>query len=183
MHAIHGGTAQHDTIDAQNIAALLRGGLLPQASGSPAAMRAARARLRRRTHVRRTRAELLTPIPQTHRQYHRPELGTKIASTAHRDGGAERFAEPAVPQRLAGDRALLGHDDQRRRDVERSLRTTARPPNAQTLSRRRTVPGLGASLSGVLRYDIHDSTRVPRGQDCLSSCRLVQCTQEAAGQR
>jgi transposase len=31
MKAIPGGKAKHDTIDAQNIAALLRGGLLPQA--------------------------------------------------------------------------------------------------------------------------------------------------------
>jgi hypothetical protein len=31
MQAIHGGTAKHDTIDAQTIAVLLRGGMLPQA--------------------------------------------------------------------------------------------------------------------------------------------------------
>ena len=31
MKAIHGGKAKNDTIDSQNIAALLRGGLLPQA--------------------------------------------------------------------------------------------------------------------------------------------------------
>jgi len=31
MKAIHGGKAKHDTIDAQKIAALLRGGMLPQA--------------------------------------------------------------------------------------------------------------------------------------------------------
>jgi hypothetical protein len=31
MKAIHGGKATHDTIDSQKIAALLRGGMLPQA--------------------------------------------------------------------------------------------------------------------------------------------------------
>jgi transposase len=31
MQAIHGGKAKHDTIDSQQIAALLRGGLLPKA--------------------------------------------------------------------------------------------------------------------------------------------------------
>jgi hypothetical protein len=31
MTAIHGGQAQHDQIDAHQIAVLLRGGLLPQA--------------------------------------------------------------------------------------------------------------------------------------------------------
>ena len=31
MQAIHGGKAKNDTIDAQHIAVLLRGGMLPQA--------------------------------------------------------------------------------------------------------------------------------------------------------
>jgi hypothetical protein len=42
MKAIHGGKAKHDKIDAQKMAALLRGGLLPQAYVSPADMRATR---------------------------------------------------------------------------------------------------------------------------------------------
>jgi hypothetical protein len=48
MKAIHGGKATHDTIDAQTIAMLLRGGMLPQAYVYPAAMRATRDWLRRR---------------------------------------------------------------------------------------------------------------------------------------
>src|SRR3989442_8751296 len=48
MKAIHGGKATNDPIDAQTIAVLLRGGLLPQASGSPAERRATRDLLRRR---------------------------------------------------------------------------------------------------------------------------------------
>jgi hypothetical protein len=73
--ASHGSTAHNDTSDAQHIAGLLRGGLLPPAVGSPAALRATRARLRRRTHVRRTRAALLTPLPQTKRPSPLPERG------------------------------------------------------------------------------------------------------------
>src|ERR1051326_3884536 len=42
MKAIHGGKAKNDRIDAQKIAVLLRGGMLPQASVYPAAMRATR---------------------------------------------------------------------------------------------------------------------------------------------
>src|SRR4029434_7190596 len=56
MPASHGGKATNATIDAQNMAVLLRGGLLPQASGSPAAMRATRALRRRRMPLRRPRA-------------------------------------------------------------------------------------------------------------------------------
>jgi transposase len=183
MQAIHGGKAKNDTIDAQKIAVLLRGGMLPQASVSPAAMRATRDLLRRRTPVMRKRAALLTPIQQTTSQYPRPEMGKKIADKAHRDGVAERCPEPAVPKSLAVDLALIGHDDQRLRDVERSILTTAKQHQAQTLSLRRTVPGIGAILRVVLLDDIHAITRFPRVHDVLSSCRLVTCTKESAGKR
>jgi len=42
MKAIHGGKAKNDKSDAQKIAVLLRGGMLPQAYVYPAAMRATR---------------------------------------------------------------------------------------------------------------------------------------------
>jgi transposase len=58
MQAIHGGKAKNDQIDSQKIAALLRGGMLPQAYVSPAEMRATRDLLRRRTPLMRKRAEL-----------------------------------------------------------------------------------------------------------------------------
>jgi transposase len=51
MKAIHGGKAKHDKIDAQKIAVLLRGGMLPQAYVYPAEMRATRDLLRRRLHL------------------------------------------------------------------------------------------------------------------------------------
>jgi transposase len=183
MQAIHGGKTKNDTIDAQNIAVLLRGGLLPQAAVSPAAMRATRDLLRRRTHVMRTRAELLAHIHKTQSPYNLPEMGKKSADKAHREGVAERLPAPAVQKSLEVDRALIGHDDQRRRDVELSIRTTAKQHHAQTLSLRRTGPGIGASLSVVLLDAIHAITRFPRVPDCLASCRLVTCTQESAGKR
>ena len=68
MQAIHGGKATNDTIDAQQIAVLLRGGMLPQASVSPAEMRATRDLLRRRLHLTRKRAELLAHIQHTNSQ-------------------------------------------------------------------------------------------------------------------
>ena len=107
MKAIHGGKAKNDTIDAQKIAILLRGGMLPQASVSPAERRATRDRLRRRMHLMRTRAELLTHVQQTHSQDNLPESGTKIASKTHRAGVAEQFADPAVPKSIEVDLALL----------------------------------------------------------------------------
>jgi hypothetical protein len=86
--------------------------MLPQASVSPAAMRATRDLLRRRLHLTRTRAALLPHIPQTNSQDNLPELGQQIASTANRDGVAERLPDPAVPQSVEGDLALIDFYDQ-----------------------------------------------------------------------
>ena len=98
MQAIHGGKANNDTIASPNIAALLRGGMLPQASVYPAAMRATRDLLRRRLHLARKRAELLAHGHHTHSPYNLPAVGNKIADKANRDGVAERCPEPAVPK-------------------------------------------------------------------------------------
>jgi transposase len=183
MKAIHGGKAKNDTIDAQKIAVLLRGGMLPQAYVYPADMRATRDRLRRRIHLMRKRAEWLGPIQQTNRQYHLPDLGKKIAYKANRDGVAERCADPAVHKRSAVDLALMGHDDERLRDIERSILTAAQPHDANTLDRLRTVPGMGEILRLVLRDEIHAIRRLPRVQDFVSYCRLVTCAQDSAGKR
>jgi hypothetical protein len=157
--------------------------MLPQAYVYPAAMRATRDLLRRRTHLMRKRAELLTHIQQTNSQYNLPEIGKKIAYKANRDGVAERFPDPAVQKSIEVDLALIGHYDQLLRDVELSILHTAKQHNAQTLYLLRTVPGIGEILSLVLLYEIHDITRFPRVQDVLSYCRLVTCTKESAGKR
>src|SRR5215475_655837 len=82
MKAIHGGKAKNDKIDAQKIAVLLCGGMLPQAYVYPAALRATRDLLRRRMHVMRKRAELLAHIQNTNSQYNLPEIGKKLAYKA-----------------------------------------------------------------------------------------------------
>jgi len=62
MNAIPGGNATHDQLDAPTIAVRRRGGLLPQASVDPEAMRATRALLRHRWPLTRQRAALLTHV-------------------------------------------------------------------------------------------------------------------------
>src|ERR687888_662170 len=111
MKAIHGGKAKNDKIDAHKIAVLLRGGMLPQAYVSPAAMRATRDLLRRRMHLMRQRAALLAHIQNTNSQYNLPEIGKKLASKGNRDGVAERFLDPAVQKSVEVDLALIDHYD------------------------------------------------------------------------
>ena len=183
MKAIHGGKAKNDKIDAQKIAVLLRGGMRPQAYVYPAEMRATRDLLRRRLHLTRQRAELLTHVQQTNWQYNLPEIGKKLAYKANRDGVAERFPDPAVQKSVEVDLALIDYYDQLLSDVELTIVQTAKQHHAQTLYRLQSVPGIGKILSLVLLYEIHDITRFLRVQDFVSYCRLVKCAKESAGKR
>jgi transposase len=183
MKAIHGGKAKNDTIDSQKIAALLRGGMLPQAYVYPAKMRATRDLLRRRMPLTHKRAALLAHLQNTNSQYNLPAIGKKIADKANRDGVAERFADAAVQKSIEVDLALITYDDELLRDVELSLVKTARHHDAHTLYLLQTVPGIGTMLSLVLLYEIHDIERFPRVQDFVSYCRLVKCSKESAGKR
>jgi hypothetical protein len=183
MNASHGGQAKNDTLDAQKMAVLLRGGMLPQASGSPAARRAPRDRLRRRLHLTRNRAALLTHGQQTNGPYNLPALGPKIAYQANRPGGAARVPDPAVRKRVAGALALLDCYAQVLREVEWTIGQTAKQHDAQTFYRRQAVPGSGKMLSLVLRDESHDSRRFPRVQAFVASCRRVTCAQASAGKR
>ena len=183
MTAIHGGQANTDPIDAQNIAVLRRGGRLPQAAGSPAERRATRDLRRRRRHLARTRGARLAPVQPTNRPSDLPPLGQTIADNTTRDGVAERVADPAVHQRSDVARARITADAARRRDVERPLVNPATPHDATILSRLHTVPGLGQIRSLVRLDDSHPSDRVPRGQDVAADGRLVTCAKAAAGHR
>lgn len=183
MKAIHGGKATNETIDSHKMAVLLRGGMLPQASVYPAQMRATRDLLRRRTHLMRQRAERFAPVQPTNRQYNLPELSQKIADTAHRDGVAERFADPAAQQSIAVDLALITHYDQRLTDLELSIVQAAKHHDPHTLYLLPTVPGIGKILSLVRLYEIHDLDRFPRVQDVVSDWRLVKSAKESAGKR
>jgi transposase len=183
MKAIHGGKAKNDKIDAHKIAVLLRGGMLPQASVYPAAMRATRDLLRRRMSLTRKRAELLAHIQNTNSQYNLPEIGKKLAYKANRDGVAERFPDPAVQKSMEVDLALLGYYDPLLRDLELHIVKAAKQHDPNTLYLLQTVPGIGKILSLVLLYEIHDIQRFPSVQDFVSYCRLVKCAKESAGKR
>jgi Transposase IS116/IS110/IS902 family len=168
MKAIHGGQATHDTIDAPKIAALLRGGMRPQAYVYPAAMRATRDLLRRRMPLAHKRAELLAHVQPTTSQSTLPASGNKLAYKANREGSAARFADPAVQKSVEVDLALITDDDEVLRDVERTIVNTATPHDAHTLDRLQTGPGIGKMLSLVLLYAIQDIARFPRGQAFVS---------------
>jgi transposase len=183
MQAIHGGKAKHDQIDSRQIAVLLRGGRLPQASVYPATLRAPRALRRRRLPLAHTRGELLAHGQHTTSPSNLPALGQKLASKAHRDGVAARFADPAGHKRIAVALALIGYEDELLRDVALPILPTAKHHDATTLYVLPTVPGIGQILSLGLLSDIHQIHRFPRGQELAAYGRLVQGAQESNGTR
>jgi transposase len=183
MKAIHGGKAKNDKIDSQKIAALLRGGMLPKAYVYPAQMRATRDLLRRRTHLMRKRAELLSHVQNTNSQYNLPEIGKKIAYKANREGVAERFREAAVQKTIEVDLALITYYDELLKDLELYILKIAKHHDAHTLYLLQTVPGIGKILSLVLLYEIHRIARFPSVQEFASYCRLVKCSKESGGKR
>jgi transposase len=146
-------------------------------------MRATRDWLRRRLQLVRHRAERLTHVQQTTTQDNRPEIGKTSASKAHRDGVAERLPEPAVQRSIAVDLALIGPAEALLRDLESAIVTTAKPPDAHTLSVLQTVPGIGKIRGRVLLDERHDLARFPPVQDFVSACRLVKGAKESAGKR
>ena len=146
-------------------------------------MRATRDVLRRRMPLMRKWAALLAHVQHTNSQYHLPGLGKTIASKAHRDGIAERLPDPAVQQSLAVDLARIGHADHLLNAVAFSIVHTAKQHDPPTLARRQSVPGIGKILRLVLLDAIPTIDRLPRVQDCVSSCRLVKCAKASAGKR
>jgi transposase len=183
MKAIHGAKVKNDRIDARKIAGLLRAGMLPQAYVYPAPMRATRDLLRRRNYLARKRADLLAHIQNTNSQCNLPEFGKKIAYKIHREGVAEQFADPNVRMSIEADLDLIDHLDRLKCSLERYILRNARDHDPNALYLLRTVHGIGAVLSLVILYEIHDIDRFPRVQDFASYARLVKCPKESAGKR
>ena len=183
LQTLQGGKATHDKRDAHTLAVRLRGGRLPPADVSPAAMRATRALVRRRLARARQRAARLARLQHTTSPDHWPASGTTLASNAHRAGVAARGPAPAGPQSLAVARAVRGSAAPRRSAGERPSVTAATPHAAQPLSWLQPVPGSGTSLRRVLLDALPALPRCRRGQDGVSAGRLGPGAQATAGHR
>jgi transposase len=183
MKAIQGGKAKNEKIAAHKIAVLLRGGMLPQAYGYPAELRATRDLLRRRCHLVGQRAELLAHMQNTTSQDNLPEIGKKLADKANREGVEDHSPDPSVRKTIAVDISLIAPYDKLLGAGELDITRTAKTHEVPTFARLQSVPGSGQILALVLLYERQDLRRFPRVQDFVSYCRLVKCAQESGGKR
>ena len=180
LKAVHGGKTKNDRIDAHKIAALLRGGNVPIAYAYPAHMRATRDLLRRRTHLMRKRAELVTHVQNTSSQYNLPSPG-KLTFQRQRVGVAETFSDPGVRRNVELDLSLMDVYDPLLRQVEKELVATAKVHAAASFNLLKSIPGVGKIIALTLLYEIHDIQRFPRVQNFSSYARLIRGTRESCG--
>jgi transposase len=104
MRAMHGGKAKNDRIDSHQIAALLRGGLMPQADVYPRRMRATQDLWRRRNQLLHKRAEVSAHLQHTSSQYTLGAPLRRIVKPLNRRGDNE-------PAERRTDAAADVHDD------------------------------------------------------------------------
>jgi transposase len=181
MRAIHGGKAKNDRIDAHKIAALLRGGMIPQAYVYPPEMRATRDLLRRRNHLMRKRAELIAHIQNTVSQYNLPPLAHRIQKRCDREDLLAHFPDPQVRNSVALDLAMIEQYDALLPRLERHIRACAKQHEAKVFTLLRSIHGADLILPLTILYEIQHIARFPRVQEFLSYCRLVKPTRESAG--
>jgi hypothetical protein len=119
MKAIHGGKAKNHKIDSKKIAVLLRGGMIPQSyedAGNTELMR-------RRNHLMRRRAELLSHIENTNSQYNLEDSFGSISRPYQRRGkdlvGA--FDHPAVQKSIEVNLKMTATYHVFLEDVERNI--------------------------------------------------------------
>jgi transposase len=181
MRAIHGGKSKNDKIDSHKIAALLRGGLIPQAYVYPRKMRATRDLMRRRNHFMRKRAELFAHTQNTARQYNLADPLGRIAVPKNRAGIVERFDISCVQMSIAANLDMIAAYDQVIAALESDIIQSAREHDPGTYALLKTIPGVGRIIALNLLYEIENIERFPRVQDFASYCRLVRCAKESNG--
>lgn len=183
MKAIHGGKAKNDKIDSHKIAALLKGGLIPQSYVYPEKMRATRDLIRRRNYLVRKRAELLAHIQNTNSQYNLEEPFGCLTPVQNREGIAERFADPVVQKSINVDLAMIRSYDLMIGDLERTIIRIARHHDPVSYALLQTIPGIGKILGLVILYEIENIRRFATAQDFASYTRLVKCSHESNGKK
>jgi transposase len=183
LKAIHGGKAKNDPVDAQKLAVLLRGGVIPMAYVYPPEMRATRDLLRRRLFFTRKRAELFSHVQNTFHQYNLTKPTGDMSSPRHRAELPVYFDDPIVRTTIEADLRLCATYDELIRDLEKKIEQQARLDDPTSLLILRTMPGVGKILALTILYEIHTIGRFPSIQDFSSYCRLVKPERNSAGKR
>ncbi len=182
MRAIHGAKAKNDRIDSEKIAALLRGGVLPEAYVYPARMRATRDLMRRRTFMVCERAALQGHVKLVSMQYNMPAIREDLRLSSHHEEVLERFSfSQDAKASVAADMDLMLEYNRIIKRLEKKILQSAREHCAENLEILLSIRGIGPVIALTILYEIETISRFPRVQDFVSYSRLVKCSHNSAG--
>jgi transposase len=185
MTAIHGGKSKNDRLDSEKIAMLARGGMFPQAYVYPKAYRATRDLLRRRMHMTRKRAELLSHIKNTNAQYNLPKFDKAISYRKNRSEMEEHFSsmDDSLQLSMKLNCNLINSYDDLLRETELHLTHHAKAHEPQAYYLLRSIPGVGEILSLAILYEIETIKRFSNVGKFLSYSRLVKPRKDSDGKK
>jgi transposase len=170
--AIAAARLKNDRVDAERLALLLRGDLLPTVWIPPAALREARELIRHRVQLVWLRGELRNrQVAMLARRNLQPTSG-KSWFTTRGQREFERLPLPTIPSRLREDyRALLPMLDAHIRQLDREI--TQRWGDDPRVERLCTIPGIGPFIATVLILELGDITRFDHAKQVASYADLT----------
>lgn len=182
VKAIASARIKTDTIDARTLAHLLRANLLPTVHIPVKETRALKQVLRQRIFLVETRTRLKNRIHDLADRHH---LETEQFSDLFGVGG-RRFLEGSLEQWPRPDADLLRQDLELVEELDRRIAQTeswleelaGADPQVKLLQ---SLPGIGAFLGLVLRYEIDTIARFPSPQKLCSYAGLVPSTYASGG--
>jgi transposase len=181
MRAVHTSKSKSDRIDAETIARLAAGGLLPMAYAYPRQRRGLRDLLRARLRFVRQRAELYAHVHTALRQANLEPVGSAVKYASKRSGLPGQFADEHVGRSVAADLELTAALDAIIRRLERQIAEAARGHYAKELAVLQSIPGVGPVTALTVLLEIDAVGRFATRQQFASYARLVCPPRESAG--
>jgi transposase len=169
-----------DTIDAQTLAALLRGDLIPKVHVPSQKVRAQKNLLRQRFWL----VELRTRVKnRTHHILDRNHVTLPDCSDLFGKAGRQAIDQIEIPAPdnllLRAHLDLLDYIEKQIRNAERWTKETL--ADNRGLSILRTIPGIGRILAGLVILEIDDISRFSRADKLCAYAGLVPTTYASGG--
>jgi transposase len=178
--AIAAARLKNDRVDAERLALLLRGDLLPTVWIPPAALREARELVRHRIQLVGLRGVIRNRLQAmlARRNLHPTSGQSWLTQRGQRE--LQRLPLPATPSRIREDcaRLLPTLDDQIRRLDAELLARWGHDPRVQRLM---TIPGIGPFIATVLVLELGDIQRFAHAKQVASYVGLTPRVRASAG--
>lgn len=170
--AIAAARLKNDRVDAERLALLLRGGLLPTVWIPPQSVREARELLRHRLLLVQTRTRVKNHLLALLARRNLRPTQTRNWLTQHGERELDTLPLPAAPARVVENcRALVREFDARSRALDTML--TAHFGQTPAVQRLQTIPGIGPFIATALVIELGEIARFPSAKHLVSYVGLA----------